>query len=97
MSGKQIKGLNILCIGAGYVGGPTMAAIALKCPEHRVTLVDINAARIAAWGLGRVQVGPQPNVVQQKRARCPASGRVRAWCEVKPRRRRHELDPGHQR
>ncbi len=41
--------LNILCIGAGYVGGPTMAAIALKCPEHTVTLVDINAERIAAW------------------------------------------------
>lgn len=43
------KPLNILCIGAGYVGGPTMAVIAHKCPEHRVTLVDINAERIAAW------------------------------------------------
>ena len=41
--------MNILCIGAGYVGGPTMAVIADKCPEHRVTVVDINAARIAAW------------------------------------------------
>lgn len=40
---------NILCIGAGYVGGPTMAVIAQKCPEHRVTVVDINEARIAAW------------------------------------------------
>ncbi len=40
---------NILCIGAGYVGGPTMAVIASKCPEHRVVVVDINAARIAAW------------------------------------------------
>lgn len=40
---------NILCIGAGYVGGPTMAVIAEKCPEHRVTVVDINEARIAAW------------------------------------------------
>ncbi len=41
--------LNILCIGAGYVGGPTMAMIALKCPEYRVTVVDVNAQRIAAW------------------------------------------------
>ncbi len=40
---------NILCIGAGYVGGSTMAVMAQKCPEHRVTVVDINAARIAAW------------------------------------------------
>jgi UDPglucose 6-dehydrogenase len=41
--------LNILSIGAGYVGGPTMAMIAKKCPDFRVTLVDINADRIAAW------------------------------------------------
>ncbi len=40
---------SILCIGAGYVGGPTMAVIADKCPEYRVTVVDINAERIAAW------------------------------------------------
>ena len=40
---------NICCIGAGYVGGPTMAVIALKCPDIKVTLVDLNADRIAAW------------------------------------------------
>jgi UDPglucose 6-dehydrogenase len=40
---------NILCIGAGYVGGPTMAMIAAKCPDCRVTVVDINPERIAAW------------------------------------------------
>jgi len=40
---------NILCIGAGYVGGPTMAVIAKNCPQHRVVVVDINAAKIAAW------------------------------------------------
>ncbi len=40
---------NILCIGAGYVGGPTMAVIAKNCPQHRVVVVDINEARIAAW------------------------------------------------
>lgn len=41
--------LNILSIGAGYVGGPTMAKIAQKCPQCRVCLVDINIERIAAW------------------------------------------------
>jgi UDPglucose 6-dehydrogenase len=40
---------NILCIGAGYVGGPTMAVIAKNCPEHRVTVVDLDEERIAAW------------------------------------------------
>jgi len=40
---------TILCIGAGYVGGPTMAMIASKCPDYRVTVVDINPQRIAAW------------------------------------------------
>jgi UDPglucose 6-dehydrogenase len=45
----MIKIKNICCIGAGYVGGPTMAVIAQKCPEIRVTVVDINPDRIAAW------------------------------------------------
>ena len=40
---------NILCIGAGYVGGPTMAVIADRCPDCKVTVVDINSERIAAW------------------------------------------------
>ncbi len=40
---------TICCIGAGYVGGPTMAVIADRCPQVRVTVVDLNAARIAAW------------------------------------------------
>jgi UDPglucose 6-dehydrogenase len=40
---------NICCIGAGYVGGPTMAVIAQKCPEINVTVVDINEERIKAW------------------------------------------------
>ena len=43
----QIK--NICCIGAGYVGGPTMAVIALKCPQIKVTVVDANVERIKAW------------------------------------------------
>jgi len=40
---------HILCIGAGYVGGPTMAMIAHKCPRYKVTVVDINPDRIARW------------------------------------------------
>ena len=40
---------NICCIGAGYVGGPTMAVIAQKCPGIKVTVVDLNEKRIAAW------------------------------------------------
>jgi UDPglucose 6-dehydrogenase len=40
---------NILCIGAGYVGGPTMAMIAVKCPQCMVTVVDINEKRIKEW------------------------------------------------
>ena len=43
----QIK--NICCIGAGYVGGPTMAVIAMKCPNIKVTVVDSNPERIALW------------------------------------------------
>lgn len=45
----MLKIKNICCIGAGYVGGPTMAVVALKCPDIRVVVVDANAARIDAW------------------------------------------------
>lgn len=47
---------NILCIGAGYVGGPTMAVIAKHCPQHRVMVVDINPERIAAWQSDRLPI-----------------------------------------
>lgn len=40
---------KICCIGAGYVGGPTMAVVAKQCPHIKVTIVDLNEARIAAW------------------------------------------------
>ena len=40
---------NICCVGAGYVGGPTMAVIADFCPDILVTVVDINEERIKAW------------------------------------------------
>ena len=44
-----MKVKNICCIGAGYVGGPTMAVIADKCPDVCVEVVDLNQQRIAAW------------------------------------------------
>jgi UDPglucose 6-dehydrogenase len=40
---------KILCIGAGYVGGPTMAVIAARCPQYSITVVDINPKRIEEW------------------------------------------------
>ncbi|EEE40822.1 nucleotide sugar dehydrogenase [Prochlorococcus marinus] len=47
MKNKLIK--NICCIGAGYVGGPTMSVIALNCPNLRVDVVDIDKEKIEAW------------------------------------------------
>ena len=44
-----MKVKNICCIGAGYVGGPTMAIIADKCPNIRVEVVDIDGERIKKW------------------------------------------------
>ena len=52
ISDKQMKISSIksiCCIGAGYVGGPTMAVIADRCPHIQVTVVDLNESRIAAW------------------------------------------------
>lgn len=45
----KIKIKNICCIGAGYVGGPTMAVIAQKNPNIKVTVVDLNVQRISDW------------------------------------------------
>ncbi|MBR7067141.1 MAG: UDP-glucose 6-dehydrogenase [Bacteroidales bacterium] len=47
---------HICCIGAGYVGGPTMAVIALKNPHIRIDVVDVNAERIAAWNTDELPV-----------------------------------------
>ena len=40
---------NICCIGAGYVGGPTMSVLADKCPEIQINVVDKNVSRIEEW------------------------------------------------
>ena len=49
ISESTTKKLSICCIGAGYVGGPTMAMIAKQCPDVDVHVVDINQTRIDAW------------------------------------------------
>lgn len=62
---------SICCIGAGYVGGPTMAVIALKNPSIKVNVVDINPERIAAWNTDELPVY-EPGlleVVKQARGR----------------------------
>ena len=46
MKNLKSKIKNICCIGAGYVGGPTMSVIADKCPDIMVTVVDINTEKI---------------------------------------------------
>ncbi|PKN17126.1 MAG: nucleotide sugar dehydrogenase [Deltaproteobacteria bacterium HGW-Deltaproteobacteria-6] len=47
---------KILCIGAGYVGAPSMAMIACKCPDYKITVVDINHQRIDAWNSSQLPV-----------------------------------------
>lgn len=49
---------NICCIGAGYVGGPTMAVIAQQCPDIKVTVVDISETRIALWNNENIEELP---------------------------------------
>ena len=48
--------MKISCIGAGYVGGPTMAMIAKMCKEVTVTVVDLNKDRIDAWNSNELPV-----------------------------------------
>eukprot|EP00835_Amoeboradix_gromovi_P006268 NODE_707_length_4970_cov_0.408335.p1 type:complete len:408 gc:universal NODE_707_length_4970_cov_0.408335:2152-929(-) len=52
----DIKGLKIACIGAGYVGGPTMSIFANVCPEITVTLVDINQVKIDEWNSDKIPI-----------------------------------------
>ncbi len=62
---------QITCIGAGYVGGPTMAMLALHCPEHNFTVVDINEERIQRWSSDNLPIY-EPGlleVVRQARGR----------------------------
>lgn len=47
---------NVCCIGAGYVGGPTCAVLALKCPDIKVTVVDVSTQRISEWNSDRLPI-----------------------------------------
>jgi len=47
---------TICCIGAGYVGGPTMAVFAHKCPHIKIIVVDSNPEKIAAWNTDELPV-----------------------------------------
>ena len=62
---------SILCIGAGYVGGPTMAMIAAKCPDYKVTVADINEKRIASWNSDQLPIYEPglPELVKKSRGR----------------------------
>ncbi|BBH00254.1 UDP-glucose 6-dehydrogenase family protein [Prunus dulcis] len=53
---SETKMVKICCIGAGYVGGPTMAVIALKCPSVQVAVVDIAQKRIEAWNSDKLPI-----------------------------------------
>ena len=62
---------DIVCIGAGYIGGPTMAVIALKNPGRKVYVVDIDQARIDAWNSENLPIFEPglKEVVEQVRGR----------------------------
>ena len=47
---------KIVCVGAGYVGGPTMTVIANKCPNYKITVVDISQQRIDAWNSNQLPI-----------------------------------------
>ncbi len=52
----RTMGKNILCIGAGYVGGPTMAVMAKNCPEYRIVVADIDEKKIQSWQSGNLPI-----------------------------------------
>jgi UDPglucose 6-dehydrogenase len=59
LAGETVKDLSLMkicCIGAGYVGGPTMAMITAKAPDIQVTVVDMNSTRIDAWNSDRLPI-----------------------------------------
>ena len=62
---------NILCIGAGYVGGPTSSMIAKKCPDYNVKVVDIDKNRIDAWNSNQLPIYEPglDEIVQEVRGR----------------------------
>lgn len=62
---------RILCIGAGYVGGPTMSVIAKMCPEYRIDVVDIDKERIEQWNSDNLPIYEPglPEIVSEARGK----------------------------
>lgn len=52
---KQWK-MKICCVGAGYVGGPTMAVMASHCPDIHISVVDMNKRRVDAWNSAHLPI-----------------------------------------
>jgi hypothetical protein len=55
--------MRVCCMGAGYVGGPTMAVIAKHCPNIKVTVVDINAEQIRKWNSGAARAAQRAHTL----------------------------------
>jgi UDPglucose 6-dehydrogenase len=75
---------EICCIGAGYVGGPTMAVIAKHCPDIKCYVVDISKKRIDAWNSDRLPIyepGLDEIVFQQRNKNLFFSTEVREAIE----------------
>lgn len=70
-SSFQDKRMKVVCVGAGYVGGPTMAVAALKSPDVDVYVVDLNKALIEKWNSDKLPIYEPglDEVVQQCRGR----------------------------
>ena len=60
---SQATSPRICCIGAGYVGGPTMAMIAKQCPDIPVCVVDLNQVRIDQWNSEDLPANHSPLIV----------------------------------
>ena len=73
---------KICCLGAGYVGGPTMSVIAKMCPEIKVTVCDLNERRIAAWNSANLPIY-EPGL-EDLVARNVAAGRLHFTTELGP-------------
>jgi UDP-glucose 6-dehydrogenase len=71
------EGMKIACVGAGYVGGSTMAMMAKNCPGIKVTCIDINQARVDAWNSDELPThdAHEPGLEPPNRAKDEKAGR----------------------
>ena len=79
---KEMNIKNICCIGAGYVGGPTMAVLAEKCPDLQIIVVDVNEEKIRQWNSQDINTIPvyEPGLEEIiKQTRGKPSFFIRYW------------------